>query len=129
MVSTERPSLLAPFLEAGLSETAGPGSWRPFLSIQLRTGPLFSIRYEHLLWVFLVNSGEIVLRFSSHTVRLKGRNLSSLHDELMTLKAGTIVELDPRYDVEENIEPVVTAVSISPTRDGDDLIAERLGGE
>jgi len=128
MSSDQRPSLLAQFLEPVESDDSQSGNWRPFLSFHLRNRVQFSMRYEHLLWVIFRPGDELVLRFSSHSVRIQGRRLLPLAQEICALTAREVIELDERYDVEENVEPVVRAIRIGAAAEGDAALAELTSG-
>lgn len=86
------------------------------------------MRYEHLLWVIFRPGDELVLRFSSHSVRIQGRRLLPLAQEICALTAREVIELDERYDVEENVEPVVRAIRIGAAAEGDAALAELTSG-
>lgn len=113
------PSILGPLLEQRGPSSSATSDYQPFLTFQLRSGTEFSNRYEHLLWVVLKMEGELVLRYSSHTVRLKGRNLGVLQEEIKSLKSRSVLELDERYDVEENDGPVVTSIWVGKATEED----------
>lgn len=119
MSSDPRPSLLAQYLEPVESDVSTSGKWHPFLTFHLHTRVKFSMRYEQLLWVIHKPGDEVVLRYSSHSVRLRGRHLQRLCEEIRSLTARDIFERDDRYDIEESTEPVVLSVWLGQTADAD----------
>lgn len=119
MAKHSRPSLLAPFLDA-VPQDDGSAKWKPFVTFHLKSRIQFSLRYEHLLWVILKPGDEIVVRFASHSVRIAGRRLLPLAEALRNLSARDVLELDDRFLVNENTDPVVTRITIGSIQEADE---------
>lgn len=63
-----------------------PGFWNPTLNIEFKAGHCMAFLYGHLVWMNFEPELGIMMHFSSHTVRLEGRNLGTLYDELLELR-------------------------------------------
>lgn len=113
------PSVLAPLLAQHASTPEAASDYEPFITFHLRSGTQLSNRYEHLLWIVLRMDGELVLRYSNHTLHLRGRNLAVLHEEIKRLKTRFVLELDERYDVDDGDGPVVTSIRIGDESEED----------
>ena len=87
-MNDERPPLLPP---SAPEEAPTPEGWAPMLTIRLVTQEYFAIRMGNLLWVEYNPSGSLVLRFSTHTIRLGGRGLDPLYRQLLRLECKEIV--------------------------------------
>lgn len=103
-MNDERPPLLPP---SSPEDAPTPEGWEPMLSIRLATQRYFAIRMGNLLWVEYDPSGRLVLRFSTHTIRLGGRGLDLLYRQLLRLECKEIVVS------EEDLEPVGAMVILS----------------
>lgn len=87
-MNTPRPSLLP---ESFAAEPQSAEAWAPMLSIQRETQEFFAIRMGNLLWMEYNSSDKLMLRFSTHTIRIEGRGLTPLYEELLKLRCRTIV--------------------------------------
>lgn len=107
-----RPSLLQPYLDAARKSKPEGEEWAPMLDIKLLTGRHFAIRNGNLLWIDFYPSERMVVRFSTHTIRLSGIGLDPLYRELEELHCKHIVEVDEHYLVGDESGPIVTRVEI-----------------
>lgn len=54
-------------------------------------------------------------------MRLKGRRLRSLRDEIREQSVREVEQLDSRYNVDGFEHPVVTAITVGTASEGDEL--------
>lgn len=75
--------------------------WNPTLNIRFRQGHATAFCYSHILWLNFDPSIGIILHFSTHTVKLFGRNLRPLYQQLLELRLREIEVIDERHDLGE----------------------------
>jgi hypothetical protein len=91
--------------------------WNPTLNIRFVEGPCTAFFYAHIQWLnFYPSRGEIVLQFSTHTVRVYGRNLGKLYGELLELSRREIVVVLEKHDLEGPDAMVVHRVEVKEIR-------------
>lgn len=112
--SPERESLLkaAGALGPEASSSKRSDFWNPTLNIQFVEGHSVAFLYSHLLWMNFDSGKGIMLHFSTHTVRIVGRNLKGLYSELLELKLRHIVVTAEEHDLGEADAVVVHKVGI-----------------
>lgn len=115
-----RPSIFQRALDAAGGEASKSETWAPFLDIKLVNGNHFAIRNGNLLWMDFVPPGKLVLRFSTHTLRLEGIGLEPLHQELLKLHCKQITAVDRRYVMGDEPGPLVVEVEIERKPGGPD---------
>jgi hypothetical protein len=87
-------------------------SWNPMLSLALKDGSYVGLGYGRLIWVNFNPSVGLLLHFGTHTVRIKGRNLTPLYREVMLLRTKEIAVVEERYDLDGGDRPVVTDLEV-----------------
>lgn len=111
-------------------EPATPGGagrrtdfWNPTLNIRFVEGHCVAFLYSHMLWMNFDPSRGIILHFSTHTVKVTGRNLAALYAELLELRCRQIVVVSEEHDLGEADAVVVHRVGIrqeSPASPGNE---------
>lgn len=96
--------------------------WNPTLNIRYVDGRSVAFLYSHLIWMNFDPAVGIILHFSTHTVKVQGRNLARLYAELLELKRRHLVVVDESHDLGEPDAVVVHRVGVvqesSDSRDG-----------
>lgn len=87
--------------------------WNPTLNIQFRAGHCMAFLYSHLVWMNWDKEIGIILHFSSHTLKLEGRNLGRLYADLKELKLREIRVVEKEHDVGDSDEPVVHKATVN----------------
>lgn len=86
--------------------------WNPTLNIRFVEGHCMAFCYAHIQWMNFDPSIGIILHFSTHTVKLFGRNLRALYDELLELRRREVVVVSIEHDLGEANTPTVHRVSV-----------------
>jgi hypothetical protein len=113
---TPRASLLESLRKPG--EDGNPFSsrtdfWNPTVNIRFVEGHCMTFLYAHLQWMNFDPSIGVILHFSTHTVKVFGRNLAGLYGELLELKRREIVEVSVEHDLEPPDAAVVHRVEVA----------------
>jgi len=87
--------------------------WNPTLNIRFVEGHCVAFLYSHMQWMNFVPSVGIILHFSTHTVKVYGRNLQALYTELLELKRRHIVVVAQEHDLGEADAIVVHRVGVT----------------
>jgi hypothetical protein len=110
----ERPSLQEQFRGSGRqAEDKRSDFWNPTLNVQFRAGHCMAFLYSHLIWMNWDKDIGIILHFSSHTLKLEGRNLGRLYSDLKELKLREIRVVAKEHDLGDSDEPVVLKATVN----------------
>ena len=82
------------------------------LDVRLVNGDRYALPYSYLIWAKLGGGEEIFIRFSSHTVLIKGRNLLAIYGGLLQHRVEFVQEEDPRHDIGPESEPFISTISV-----------------
>jgi hypothetical protein len=117
---TERASLWASAASPVPDDLVSKRSdfWNPTLNLRFVEGHCVTFLYSHLQWMNFDPSKGIILHFSTHTVKVVGRNLSALYADLLELKCRHIVVVPEEHDLGEAEAVVVHRVGV--TQEGAD---------
>lgn len=105
-MSDTRPSLAKQF-GAEPPKAVRSDFWNPTLNIRFQEGHCMAFLYGQLVWMNYDREIGIILHFSSHTVKLLGRNLDKLYDELLELRLRQITVIDESRDLADDDRPAV----------------------
>jgi len=112
-VETRRPSIKEQFHpEAAAEKSKRSDFWNPTLNIQFRAGHCMAFLYGHLVWMNFEPDVGVMLHFSSHTVKLEGRNLGKLYEELLELRLRQIKVVEKVHDKGSPDEAVVHRATV-----------------
>lgn len=111
-MNNDRPSVFG----GGSTGRPDPGRrgdfWNPTLTIRFVQGHCITFLYSHLIWMNFDDSKGIILHFSTHTVKVVGRNLATLHAELCELRLREIRVVSENHDLGEADAVVVHRVGV-----------------
>jgi hypothetical protein len=88
---------------------------RPELMLELRrkSGDALALGYAYLVSIGFNRSGGLVLEFTGHQVKIKGRNLRPLWRGLVQQRVAWLQELDPMAEAaQEETATTVTEISV-----------------
>jgi hypothetical protein len=125
---TQQPAVLLEKLLSSDSGDAvrGDGQRARLIDIQHRRSKRYGFPYTDLIWLEFEPSKDLVLHFSSHTVRVEGRNLRVLYDQLLRLEVTRIEGVSERNDTGEPDELCVHEVTVTTSGDGSADVLEGL---
>lgn len=83
------------------------------LDVQLRGGDRYGFPYAYKTAMAFRRSGELVLYFTTHTVTIRGRNLSSLYHGLLQHRIQTILEHPSDFDDLPEKDTVVRSIVVN----------------
>lgn len=86
----------------------------PAMMLDLRTlaGEHWAFPYSYLIFA-KYDKESIALRFSSHSVHIKGRTLDALYDAFLIQRVESIRAEDQRYDTGAESEPYVFSIEVT----------------
>lgn len=86
------------------------------LALVMDSGERLFLAYAYLVsGTFAPDAGTVTLTFTTHTVNLRGRNLSALFDALAAHTPARITALKERYaGMDEDTGPLVTQINATP---------------
>lgn len=88
------------------------------LELHHKQGHRHAIPYMHLLLIAFDPSNGIKLHFATHTVRIRGRNLGPIYEQLATHACSVLREVDPSDDTGEEDATFITELVFRPIRRG-----------
>lgn len=98
-------------------QAAGPVSGnRPpeiMLELRVKSGDSLALGYAYLLSAEWNRSEGIILEFTTHTIRLAGRNLREVYRAIVAHRLPYVRELSTRDDEEPDDSAVVTSIGIT----------------
>lgn len=111
----DRPPLMTQFRPSADSTTDSNRTdfWNPTLNIRFRAGHCMAFLYSHMVWMNFDPAVGIILHFSSHTVKLEGRNLAKLYEKLLELRLRQIAVVEQTHDIEDSDEAVVHRATVN----------------
>lgn len=116
----ERPSLQEQYKTPSRpADTRRSDFWNPTLNVRFLEGHCMAFLYGHLVWMNWDKKIGIILHFSSHTLKLEGRNLGRLYEDLKELKLREIRVVAQEHDVADSDEPVVFKASVNQVAAGE----------
>ena len=89
---------------------SSPFPLRQMLTFRWRSGNLIALPYAYLLWMTFNPSNGITLHFNTHTVMLKGFNLASVFEALLSFQLSELVEVDDPRLVNGTEKAVITQI-------------------
>ena len=88
------------------------------LELHHRQGHRHAIPYSHLVWMSFDPSLGIKLHFATHTVRIRGRNLRPVYEQLVAHTCGVLRECDPSEDTGDEDATLISRLVFRPIRRG-----------
>ena len=82
------------------------------LDIKLRTGDRWGLPYAYKTAIEFNLSGDLTIHFTTHTINIKGRNLSPLYDALVAHRVAQILEHDNEFDDLPEQATVINSITI-----------------
>lgn len=107
--------------DAYLAEaSAQPSSTRTASMLELhhKNGNRHAIPYIHLLWIAFDPSIGVKLHFATHTIRVRGRNLKPVYEQLVAQTCSVLREVDISEDTGDADATLITDLRFRPIRRG-----------
>lgn len=95
------------------------GNRAPMLELHHREGHRNAIAYSHLLWLAFDPSIGISLHFATHKVRIRGRNLHRVYEQLADQSCRILREASPGEDDGEDEATFISSLVFRPIRRGE----------
>jgi hypothetical protein len=99
---------------AAAADAAAPARSTAMLELHHKQGHRHAIPYMHLLWIAFNPSRGIKLHFATHTVRIRGRNLGPLYEQLAAHACRVLREVDPSEDTGEEDATSISEIVFRP---------------
>lgn len=82
------------------------------LDVRLSSGDRYAFPYSYMIWSKYERAVGLYIRFSSHTVLIKGRTLLPIHHGLIQHRVEFIQEEHAGHDVGPEGEPFISSITV-----------------
>lgn len=82
------------------------------VDLRLASGDRWSFPYSMLLWVQWSRLEGFVMRYSTHTVVVRGRNLEAIYDGLIEHRLEYLQAELPQHDLGDEKQAFVSAIEV-----------------